>query len=248
LRVLQANETMDAIGMTIEECSGYALDANWQYFGVENGVSCYMGNSLHNNSAALVAQDQCNIPCVGSPNGELCGGRSQLEMYQDSSWSFPTVGQLITELTAYNSALADAQSVLVQYQTDLQTYQSDLAAEEERSSPNSKSRRQIGATLTPTLLSDITKLNADFSLLELIQQSIIDNPKILLRLVQISQALDYTFSGAELTADDLESITDAGEFYRSITFHFLILITCIRTNANSHLLQPARWRPLLLRL
>ncbi|KAL7940247.1 hypothetical protein V8C42DRAFT_338118 [Trichoderma barbatum] len=125
-RVLVAGNITDqsAAGMTVEKCIAFAQTGAWKYAGVEYGGECHVGNTLHNVTPA--PSGDCNQRCAGNQT-EYCGAGNRIQIYADSSWSFPSQEDVTNALLAFNSTLYDVVIAINVYRSDLQqlkTYQS----------------------------------------------------------------------------------------------------------------------------
>ncbi|KAL7941069.1 hypothetical protein V8C42DRAFT_361317 [Trichoderma barbatum] len=123
-RVLVAANSTDhsATGMTVEKCIAFAQDGGWKYAGVEYGGECHVGNTLHNPSPA--AASECNQRCAGN-QGEFCGAGNRIQVYTDSSWSFPSQDDITHALITFNSTLYDVVVSTKDYQDDLEQLKKD---------------------------------------------------------------------------------------------------------------------------
>ena len=78
-RILSISPSFISGPLTVENCASAC--GNYDYFGVENGQSCYCGNTL--NYQPSLAADQSggsDLVCIGASN-EYCGGNSLLQLY-----------------------------------------------------------------------------------------------------------------------------------------------------------------------
>lgn len=71
-RVLWDEYTVDAAGMTVEQCADHCLLMGFPFFGLLAGDACYCGNTLTAGSSSVAAA-KCDQVCVGNTT-ESCGG------------------------------------------------------------------------------------------------------------------------------------------------------------------------------
>ncbi|KAL8826061.1 MAG: hypothetical protein Q9191_004032 [Dirinaria sp. TL-2023a] len=70
---------LSTTNMTTETCLAACKSQNYPLAGTEYASECYCGVVLGNGTASAPDTD-CNMPCKGNP-GEICGGRSRLNLY-----------------------------------------------------------------------------------------------------------------------------------------------------------------------
>ncbi|KAI5455943.1 hypothetical protein BGZ63DRAFT_409575 [Mariannaea sp. PMI_226] len=147
-RVLVAGNKTDqsATGMTVEKCVSFAEDGGWRYAGVEYGGECHVGNTLHH--ATKASPGDCNQKCAGN-QAEYCGSGNRIQIYADSSWSFPNQKEIRDVLLTFNSTLYDIVKATNVYWSDLQqlqTYQSQ----------SSKAKRDLVSLLAQVTADGVT--------------------------------------------------------------------------------------------
>lgn len=65
--------------MTIGQCGSVALSGGFKYFALENGVQCFVSNTIAYNTTV----NTCTQKCGGDPTGAtLCGGPWSLSLYE----------------------------------------------------------------------------------------------------------------------------------------------------------------------
>ncbi|RAK78058.1 WSC domain-containing protein [Aspergillus fijiensis CBS 313.89] len=151
LLVADSSEDGSADGMTVEKCIALAQASYWRYAGVEFGSQCFVGNTLHGPDQ--YATGDCNTPCAGNPT-ELCGDGGRIQVYEDASWSSPTLAELADAVQQYNATVADARQVIADYKAHMD----ELAA---YLSSTSTTRKRDAATLNEfemTLMGDQRKI------------------------------------------------------------------------------------------
>ncbi|KXS97308.1 hypothetical protein AC578_10721 [Pseudocercospora eumusae] len=75
----------DNAGNSIEGCTSGCQAAGYTIAGVQNSTQCFCGNALNSQSAVLVVDSSCRLPCPG--NGfEICGSNGRLSIF---SAAFP---------------------------------------------------------------------------------------------------------------------------------------------------------------
>jgi hypothetical protein len=82
-----ADGTMESLleSMTVEACAAFCLSGGYVFAGLEYAQECWCANLL-NVHAAKLADDQCELGCVGN-NMESCGGSLKLSVYKLKSAS-----------------------------------------------------------------------------------------------------------------------------------------------------------------
>ncbi|KJX97614.1 hypothetical protein TI39_contig476g00008 [Zymoseptoria brevis] len=79
LTEIYTNETL----MTIDMCAGEAQRRQFNFFGVEYGKECWMGDAVDSEAQPL-SQDSCAMVCPGDKT-VFCGAGSALQLYQVNS-------------------------------------------------------------------------------------------------------------------------------------------------------------------
>ncbi|KXT07836.1 hypothetical protein AC579_1884 [Pseudocercospora musae] len=70
----------DNSGNSIEGCTSGCQGAGYAIAGVQNSTQCLCGNALNSQSAVLVVDSSCRLPCPG--NGyEICGSNNRLSIF-----------------------------------------------------------------------------------------------------------------------------------------------------------------------
>ncbi|EME82544.1 uncharacterized protein MYCFIDRAFT_78988 [Pseudocercospora fijiensis CIRAD86] len=70
----------DNSGNSIEGCTSGCQNAGYAIAGVQNSTQCFCGNALNSQSAVLVVDSSCRLPCPG--NGyEICGSNGRLSVF-----------------------------------------------------------------------------------------------------------------------------------------------------------------------
>ncbi|TDZ15423.1 WSC domain-containing protein [Colletotrichum orbiculare MAFF 240422] len=64
--------------LTPEKCAAFCAGST--YMGLEYGKECWCGNTLGALSKAVASQEDCNMPCAGTPTN-FCGGPARLNLY-----------------------------------------------------------------------------------------------------------------------------------------------------------------------
>ncbi|RFU32891.1 hypothetical protein B7463_g3468, partial [Scytalidium lignicola] len=154
VRVLVVGSSVDqsSTGMTVEKCIAVAQISGLQFAGVEFGGECYVGNTVHNGTAA--PQDNCNQVCAGNP-AELCGDTNRIQIYQDSAWFDPVADDLANALQQYNQSLTQAQKDIDTYNKDINDLK--LAIITQPTGDNLRRRSQT-QTIEMQVLTDRTNL------------------------------------------------------------------------------------------
>ncbi|KAJ5152966.1 uncharacterized protein N7482_009444 [Penicillium canariense] len=126
-RILVADSSEDGNpdGMTVEKCVALAKDGAWRYAGVEFGSQCFVGNTLHGPDQ--FPDSDCNIVCAGDPS-ELCGDAGRIQVYEDSTWSSPTLQELVDAVRQYNATVEEARSAIVAYQSHMKDLEDFLSS------------------------------------------------------------------------------------------------------------------------
>lgn len=75
----------DNTGNSIEGCTSGCQGSGFAIAGLQNGTQCFCGNALSGQSAVLIVDGACRLPCPGNL-GEVCGGYSRLSIF---SAAFP---------------------------------------------------------------------------------------------------------------------------------------------------------------
>ncbi len=79
--------SIDEPDMTIERCLQHAQ--GFKFVGLSDGESCYWSNTISTKSTAVDAA-KCNKLCPGeTAELEVCGGLSQISIYEDQGSSTP---------------------------------------------------------------------------------------------------------------------------------------------------------------
>ncbi|OTA55979.1 hypothetical protein K449DRAFT_375976, partial [Hypoxylon sp. EC38] len=120
---------MSGNDMTVEKCIEFADDGAWRFAGVEFGIQCFVGNTLHGASASNPTD--CNQACSGNL-AEVCGAGNRIGIYQDSDWVDPTADQLADVLQEYNSTLTQVLDAINDYKSHIQQLK-DLRNQKKRS-------------------------------------------------------------------------------------------------------------------
>ena len=63
----------------------------YAYFGLQNGVGCWCGNSKPDDDPRLTSDSECNVPCTGDASIS-CGGFDRMGVYEVEEWSMPNAG------------------------------------------------------------------------------------------------------------------------------------------------------------
>lgn len=150
-----------ATGMTVEMCTAMARSEGLRYAGVEDGVECWVGNTLH--GAQQAPDRDCAMPCAGNAH-EICGDGNRVLVYEDQSWADPSLDQLIAAVAAYNATIAQIQGLTQQYH--------DALAEWAAAQNTSQRRRATDPTqLRQRLTSTVNRLHTTLEEIELGMQS-----------------------------------------------------------------------------
>ena len=74
-------QTSSSSLMTTEYCVNYCSNLNYAYAGLQNGDTCFCGNSYGNYGAASLSD--CNVVCTGSTldSTQLCGNWERNNVY-----------------------------------------------------------------------------------------------------------------------------------------------------------------------
>ncbi|KAL4868867.1 hypothetical protein BDV12DRAFT_196846 [Aspergillus spectabilis] len=126
--VADSSEGENPDGMTVEKCIALAKNGVWRYAGVEFGSQCFVGNTLHGSDQ--FPDSDCNMICAGNPS-ELCGDSGRIQVYEDSTWSDPTVEELAEAVRQYSATVEEVRSALADYRrimADLEEYLSSTSA------------------------------------------------------------------------------------------------------------------------
>lgn len=145
--------------MTVEKCVLLAKTQGMRYAGVEFGSECYFGNTLHTSDKA--SDGDCSQVCAGN-QGEFCGNGNRVQVYQDSTWSDPTVQELTDVLLQYNSSLLELRQLSGQYQNLIQQWSDQQ---------NSTSKRwwPVKRSLTVTQLQEqLTTIEQQYPVIQLL--------------------------------------------------------------------------------
>lgn len=142
--------------MTVEKCIEAAKGQSLRFAGVEIGSQCFGGNTLHTSNKA--SDGDCDTICAGAPS-EFCGAGNRIQVYEDTTWSDPTLDQLTQVLLQYNSSLFDLSALTTQYKGLIQQWSDQQSGNKKRWF--SRIRRQ---SITYTQLHDgLTEINSGYS-------------------------------------------------------------------------------------
>lgn len=133
--------------MTVEKCVQLAQKQGMRYAGVEFASECFIGNTLHSTTKA--SDGDCNSVCAGAKT-ELCGGGNRVQVYEDTTWSDPTLDQLTAVLVQYNTTLFQLTTLTNQYQQVMQQW----ADQEKNGGAKKKRWWQVKRSLTITQLQE----------------------------------------------------------------------------------------------
>ncbi|GFF22920.1 WSC domain-containing protein 2 [Aspergillus udagawae] len=125
--VAGSSEDSNPNGMTVEKCIALAQSGSWRYAGVEFGSQCFVGNTLH--GGVQFPDSDCSMVCAGSPS-ETCGEAGRIQVYQDSTWSSPTLQELADAVRQYNSTVEEVRAAIADYKNvmdDLEHYLSSVS-------------------------------------------------------------------------------------------------------------------------
>ncbi len=118
--------------MTIGKCLALARSEGLRYAGVEYGSECWVGNTLHSPSQA--PDRDCYMVCSGN-SSEICGAGNRVQVYQDQSWTAPSLAALITAAQAYNETM-------LLYRNLMQNYSDTMTEWTSAQNQNSSQRRE----------------------------------------------------------------------------------------------------------
>ncbi|KAJ2973982.1 hypothetical protein NQ176_g6293 [Zarea fungicola] len=164
---------VSATGMTVEKCVQLAQKQGMRYAGVEFASECFIGNTLHSTTKA--SDGDCNSVCAGAKT-ELCGGGNRVQVYEDTTWSDPTLDQLTAVLVQYNTTLFQLTTLTNQYQQVMQQW----ADQEKNGGAKKKRWWQVKRSLTITQLQEqVSSIESQYPNLQAVLEQAAQNGGVL---------------------------------------------------------------------